>query len=229
MQHYSKALDAAEQVEIDEVTLSALWSNRSATHAVLEDYCTALHDSEKAIEVRMDWSRGYARKAVALVGLNRCQEAILAVKEGLQRDPVDEMLLKLETYITEELRSSLKRKAPEKSALEEAIDQIQTAGVFDFSSLLFYLIGVDKSLPVVVISGFLGSGKTTLLHRILMENEEQRKIAVLVNDMAEINIDAELLKQTHDVSETKEEFIELTNGCVCCTLRGDLIKVNCAV
>lgn len=224
-----------------EVTV-VLYSNRAAALTKLGRFADALSDADKAAARRPDWAKAHFRRATALLGLARYADALAAFDAGLALEPQNESLVQGRQLAlsalgrhTEAPRCVLVLELYFLGCLHVRHAEWQASLSFDISSSMCgSSSSLDKALarleaapppapvPVLVLSGFLGAGKTTLLQRLLTHASGMR-LAVLVNDMAEINIDAQMVASTLAATPIRERVVALTNGCICCTLRDDLL------
>eukprot|EP00798_Chlamydomonas_sp_ICE-L_P023925 gene23926-9495_t len=236
-------------------TLSVLYSNRSAAHLMQNAYVQALVDSKLAIKHDGSWVKPYIRMAVAQAGLERYGEASAAVEMGIRINSscvntagavtlfTELRALQEDVDVAMRVAGAMKRRRMEAKAAEgpiaKAIAKLEVGtpkGNVPITALPGFLgAGTPKrNVPITVLSGFLGAGKTTLLKHLL-SSQHGLRIGVIVNDMAAINIDAQLIRQTTDKESrdprdpdpmsgaSSRDVVELTNGCICCTLKGDLL------
>lgn len=214
-------LTTGDSSKCNKLEAATSFSNRAAARIRLRKYKDAIEDARTCVKLRPEWAKGYYRLAVALVELGEISKSYKAISVGHVLEPQVQLYrdmkasvreLLVETGIDlEPLEAEVEKLLPKQAAMLTKDSPLQPAP--------------EKRMPVVVLSGFLGAGKTTLMQHVL-SNRKGLRVALIVNDMSEVNVDAALLDAHSDIEVTKrsEEMVELSNGCICCTLRDDLLQ-----
>eukprot|EP01024_Parvocaulis_polyphysoides_P042596 TRINITY_DN3891_c3_g1_i1.p1 TRINITY_DN3891_c3_g1~~TRINITY_DN3891_c3_g1_i1.p1 ORF type:complete len:567 (-),score=99.89 TRINITY_DN3891_c3_g1_i1:279-1979(-) len=185
--------------------VASIQRNLSLVSYKLEQYKDSISYADLSIQIDPSNATGYIRKFMSLEKLGDIDAAIETLEQGVKNcdDQGAEDLKNLLAGLNSRVLSCGSEDA---SILKGYVDRLEK-------------LDLENPVKLTVLSGFLGAGKTTLLTKILKENHKF-KIAVIVNDMAEINIDGELISEVQD----KKDIIQMENGCICCTLRDDLLE-----